>query len=248
VVLATVHRVKGQEWPLVVVHHAEADQYPHRLAEDFEEERRVFHVAITRGAERVVVVVGADPSPFVDDMTTEPSSRPSEQRGRITATPVTPPPRVKSPARSTAFDKSVVLAAPGVVLVDGGQEWVIEAVEDAAAVARHGGVTRRFSFGSSVVTSGRQRGALRAAGESGPGAPSIRAHELLRQARDRLRAGKPAYVVFDDKTLEAIALALPTTLRALGGIPGIGPAKLEQYGDAVLVAVEDAMAAGNEAG
>ncbi|HRE02176.1 MAG TPA: 3'-5' exonuclease, partial [Ilumatobacteraceae bacterium] len=48
VVLATVHRVKGQEWPTVVLHHAEVDQYPHRLAEDLEEERRVFHVAITR--------------------------------------------------------------------------------------------------------------------------------------------------------------------------------------------------------
>ena len=50
VTLATVHRVKGQEWPVVVVHHAEADQFPHRLAEDVEEERRVFHVAITRAS------------------------------------------------------------------------------------------------------------------------------------------------------------------------------------------------------
>ncbi len=49
VTLATVHRVKGKEWPVVVVHHAAADQFPHRLATDVEEERRVFHVAITRG-------------------------------------------------------------------------------------------------------------------------------------------------------------------------------------------------------
>ncbi|MCU1396538.1 MAG: putative ATP-dependent helicase [Ilumatobacteraceae bacterium] len=246
VVLATVHRVKGQEWPLVVVHHAEADQYPHRLAEDFEEERRVFHVAITRGSERVVVVVGDDPSPFVTDMVTEPvagaTTRPGESQRRAD-----PPPAKsaraagqKAPARPTAFDKAVVLAAPGLVIVDGGQEWTIEAVEELAAVARHGGVTRRFSFGSAVVTAGRQRGPLRAAAEGGPSAASIRAHDLLRQARERLRAGKPAYVVFDDKTLEAIATALPTTQRALGGISGIGPAKLEQYGDAILLAVEDA--------
>jgi DNA helicase-2/ATP-dependent DNA helicase PcrA len=32
VTLATVHRVKGQEWPFVVVHHAEADQFPHSNA------------------------------------------------------------------------------------------------------------------------------------------------------------------------------------------------------------------------
>ena len=46
VVLATVHRVKGLEWPMVVVHHADADQFPHRLADDGEEERRLFHVAL----------------------------------------------------------------------------------------------------------------------------------------------------------------------------------------------------------
>jgi hypothetical protein len=34
---------------------------------------------------------------------------------------------------------------------------------------------------------------------------------------------------------------LPTTLNALHGIVGIGPAKLEQYGDAVLLAIEDAL-------
>ena len=241
VVLATVHRVKGQEWPVVVVHHAEADQYPHRLAEDLEEERRVFHVAITRGSAEVVVVVGADPSPFVDDMAHEPAARTSPARA-VPGRPAPVSPAVKAPAaRSTVFDKGTVLAAPGLVLVDGGQEWTIESVEDGAAVARHERVTRRFAFGSAVVTAGRQRGALRPSADS-PAPASIRAHDLLRQTRDRLRAGKPAYVVFDDKTLEAIALALPGTTAALARIAGIGPAKLEQYGDAIVVTVEDALA------
>ena len=66
VTLATVHRVKGKEWPVVVVHHADADQFPHRLATDVEEERRVFHVAITRGRSRVHVVPGEHPSPFIE--------------------------------------------------------------------------------------------------------------------------------------------------------------------------------------
>ena len=66
VTLATVHRVKGKEWPVVIVHHAEADQFPHRLATDVEEERRVFHVAITRGRTRVHVVPSTRPSPFID--------------------------------------------------------------------------------------------------------------------------------------------------------------------------------------
>jgi ATP-dependent DNA helicase RecQ len=44
----------------------------------------------------------------------------------------------------------------------------------------------------------------------------------------------PAYVVFHDATLEAIAAARPRTLDDLGGISGIGARKLERYGAALL--------------
>ena len=44
----------------------------------------------------------------------------------------------------------------------------------------------------------------------------------------------PAYVVMNDKTLLAIATARPTTERDLIMIPGIGPAKLDAYGDEIL--------------
>ncbi|HEY0485742.1 MAG TPA: ATP-dependent DNA helicase UvrD2 [Mycobacteriales bacterium] len=50
-------------------------------------------------------------------------------------------------------------------------------------------------------------------------------------------AGVPAYVVFTDATLTAIAEDKPTTVDALGQIPGVGPRKLTQYGDAVLALV-----------
>ena len=76
ITLATVHKVKGQEWPHVVVHHADAPQLPHRLAEDVEEERRVFHVAITRAIESVTIVAGTPPSPFLAELTTEPAASP----------------------------------------------------------------------------------------------------------------------------------------------------------------------------
>jgi DNA helicase-2/ATP-dependent DNA helicase PcrA len=72
VTLATVHRVKGQEWPFVIVHHADADQFPHRLAEDIEEERRLFHVAITRASRDVLVVPAEKPSPFISECSSEP--------------------------------------------------------------------------------------------------------------------------------------------------------------------------------
>src|ERR1700689_3458325 len=63
--------------------------------------------------------------------------------------------------------------------------------------------------------------------------------ELLLQLKDwRLRTAKemnvPAYVVFTDNTLIAIAELLPTDDTALVAIPGIGARKLEQFGPDVL--------------
>jgi superfamily II DNA helicase RecQ len=60
----------------------------------------------------------------------------------------------------------------------------------------------------------------------------------LRDLRNELRDGKPAYVVFDNKTLAAIARQAPTTLRDLGRISGVGPAKLERYGDAITALMQ----------
>ncbi|MCW2844189.1 MAG: ATP-dependent helicase RecQ [Nocardioides sp.] len=47
-------------------------------------------------------------------------------------------------------------------------------------------------------------------------------------------AGLPAYVIFHDATLRQIASVRPTTSDELSGISGLGAAKLEKYGDAVL--------------
>jgi DNA helicase II / ATP-dependent DNA helicase PcrA len=63
--------------------------------------------------------------------------------------------------------------------------------------------------------------------------------ELLGQLKDwRLRVSKelkvPAYVVFTDNTLIAIAESLPGDEAALVAIPGIGARKLEQFGPDVL--------------
>lgn len=87
--LSTIHRVKGREWPHVIVHDATAGLMPHRLAADREEERRVFHVAVTRGSERVLVTAGEPPSPFIAQLRTprdpgadpEPELRPARATG-----------------------------------------------------------------------------------------------------------------------------------------------------------------------
>ena len=56
--------------------------------------------------------------------------------------------------------------------------------------------------------------------------------------RDRARAdGVPAYVVAWDSMLLAIAEARPASVTALARVKGMGPAKLERYGDEILAIV-----------
>lgn len=171
VTLSTVHRVKGQEWPHVVVHLADAEQYPHRLAEDVEEERRLFHVAITRASVHATIVTGPSPSPFVAELTTEPSTDPAE---RNVVSSHRPEPATQRTASASKSDPVADLDGPG-------QE--------------------RFA--------------------------------ALKELRNQLRDGKPAYVVFDNKTLVSIARMAPTKKSDLAKVSGVGPAKLDKYGDAV---------------
>jgi hypothetical protein len=50
----------------------------------------------------------------------------------------------------------------------------------------------------------------------------------------------PAYLVFHDRTLDAIAAAAPGSTFELAEVPGVGPAKLDRYGDEVLALVASA--------
>jgi DNA helicase-2/ATP-dependent DNA helicase PcrA len=80
-----------------------------------------------------------------------------------------------------------------------------------------------------------------------PGAPMAEAGavddrllEALRLWR-RQRAsddGVPAYVVFHDTTLAEIAEARPRSLPALRRVRGMGPTKLERYGEEILAVIE----------
>ena len=50
----------------------------------------------------------------------------------------------------------------------------------------------------------------------------------------------PAYIVFHNSVLAAIADARPRSLQELARVPGVGPAKLDRYGDEVLSVVGQA--------
>ncbi len=51
--------------------------------------------------------------------------------------------------------------------------------------------------------------------------------------------GVPAYVIFHDATLIEMARVRPASLDQLAAIGGVGPRKLEQYGDAVISVLAD---------
>jgi DNA helicase-2/ATP-dependent DNA helicase PcrA len=165
--LSTVHKVKGREWPRVIVFGASSGLFPHRLADDVEEERRVFHVAFTRVRDRAVVLAdAAAPSPFLDELAG-----------------VAPAPAAVAPSRRPVAERSANRAS---------------------------------------------------AADAAPGFEALRAWRTEQARRERM----PPYVVMSDAHLRAIAERRPRSLVELSRCPGIGPVKLERYGDDILRVLE----------
>jgi DNA helicase-2/ATP-dependent DNA helicase PcrA len=71
------------------------------------------------------------------------------------------------------------------------------------------------------------------AADAPPGFDALREWRLERAKADEV----PAYVVFHNATLAEIAERKPRTLAELASVPGVGPAKLERYGEDVLAAL-----------
>ncbi len=67
--------------------------------------------------------------------------------------------------------------------------------------------------------------------------------EALRELRRELcqETGHSAFVIFPNATLEALALACPRSLDELRGLPGMGPKRIEHYGERIVEAVRAAM-------
>ncbi len=116
--------------------------------------------------------------------------------------------------------------------------------------------TLQLTEGSRAVLKGEQQvllresvsspNAARGRRSSGRATPNAAALDLDDDAQTRFAALKawraevarehnlPAYVIFHDATLAAIAALAPTTLDELQGVSGIGAKKLEAYGAEVL--------------
>jgi DNA helicase-2/ATP-dependent DNA helicase PcrA len=194
VVLSTVHRVKGQEWPFVVLHDVSEGLLPHRLASDVEEERRVFHVGLTRAINTSWVVAGSRPSRFVDEL------------GRMC------PPGYQPQQSVTPVRESSQRAVSGPA--GRGGHGPMPNTDVAARLAA-------FAQGTQLAV---------------PDATTERIKQALRSWRTQqaTKSGKPPYIYLYDRTIEQMAQQAPETMAQLARIDGIGPAKLESYGEQLL--------------
>ena len=115
-----------------------------------------------------------------------------------------------------------------------------DSVASANARSKSGPVRRKAAAPASCRVCGSMlaTGAERKVGRCNQCPPSYeeQTFDALRQWRkdEAKSADVPAYVVFTDATLTAIAEAKPSSLEELASLAGIGPSKLERYGEAVL--------------
>jgi ATP-dependent DNA helicase RecQ len=113
---------------------------------------------------------------------------------------------------------------------------------------------RALSLRAEPATATRRRRAAGASSGAGDDAKrvDVAAADLAPDAAARFaalrdwRAGEsraqnvPAYVIFHDRTLRAIAVDPPRDIDALAALPGVGAAKLARYGDALLALLSEA--------
>lgn len=111
----------------------------------------------------------------------------------------------------------------------------LEMLVEEAKMERRGTRSQGFAFGRETGT-----------GRSSYPQPSIRTpstalFEELRALRKQLadEEGKPAYIIFNDRTLHELAEERPLSLDEMRGITGIGPTKLARYGEAFLEVIHE---------
>jgi DNA helicase-2/ATP-dependent DNA helicase PcrA len=178
--LSTIHRIKGKEWGHVVIFGASAGLFPHRLSDDIEGERRVFHVALTRaGTQTILLADRGAPSTFLAELDGTAPHAPPRMPGSHRPIPASRAERRRGPAAISGPEP----------------------------------------------------------GSGGPGEVALRAWRSSVARKD----GVPAYVVLNDKELVGIAERRPSTLRELGQCRGMGPIRLERWGDEILGVLEAAV-------
>ncbi|MER5841511.1 ATP-dependent DNA helicase UvrD2 [Streptomyces prasinus] len=218
VTLASLHSAKGLEWDVVFLVGVAEGMMPITYAktdEQIEEERRLLYVGVTRARERLHVSwslarspggrANRRPSRFLDGL------RSGSQAGRAAA--------------------AGGGAAGGVERGVSGRATAVSAAP--APRRRQRGPARCRVCGRTLTDAGEMK-LMRC--EDCPSDMDEGVYERLHDWRSEQarRSGQPAFCVFTDKTLMAIAETVPEDPPGLARIPGVGKRKLDRYGADVL--------------
>ncbi|MCX5258469.1 ATP-dependent DNA helicase UvrD2 [Streptomyces canus] len=212
VTLASLHSAKGLEWDAVFLVGVAEGMMPISYAktdEQIEEERRLLYVGVTRARERLHVSWSLSRSPGG-----RPNRRPSRFLDGLR-------PGSTATAGRTAGGGS------------GGVERGFTSPVGAAPRRTQRTPARCRVCGRTLTDAGEMK-LMRC--EDCPSDMDEGLYERLREWRavQAQRSGQPAFCVFTDKTLMAIAEAVPDDERELARIPGVGMRKLSRYGADVL--------------
>lgn len=222
VTLASLHAAKGLEWPVVFIAGCSEGLLPIHYAqseEQVQQERRLAYVGITRARDAL-------------HLSWARARQPGGRAGRTLSRFLQQiSPSHGRRASSDASSGRVVYGSSSA-----GSRRAAGAVRDGAARGRRGPARCRICGKGLVTAPERTAGRCRTCPASIDEAlvERIKAWRL-EQARE---LGVPAYVICTDATLLAVAELRPSTPEQLLEIPGIGPAKLERHGAALLALVQ----------
>ena len=129
----------------------------------------------------------------------------------------------------------------GLALDYAGHSGTVVDLSESEAVLQVGGARLTVAFGSEVRVQGTTVVLTRTGRERGASTSSAEPYEsALREWRSGAakRASVPAYVVLNDSELAGIATRRPRTLAELARCKGIGPNRLDRWGDEMLAALD----------
>ncbi|MEU0107044.1 ATP-dependent DNA helicase UvrD2 [Streptomyces sp. NPDC006251] len=212
VTLASLHSAKGLEWDVVFLVGVAEGMMPITYAktdEQIEEERRLLYVGVTRARERLHVSWALSRSPGG-----RPSRRPSRFLDGL------------RPGSTATVGRAGAGAA-------GGIERGTPGIRGSAPRRVQRTPARCRVCGRTLTDAGEMK-LMRC--DDCPSDMNEGLYERLREWRaDQARSsGQPAFCVFTDRTLMAIAETAPDDEHELARIPGVGMRKLTRYGADVL--------------
>lgn len=212
VTLASIHSAKGLEWPVVFLVGCSEGLLPLSYADSedgVDEERRLAYVGISRAARILEVSWGRSRAP---------GGKATRTLSRFFA-------HLPRDLVSATTDSGLVVAGS---LVRGSSRVTHPR-------KRTGPKPCRVCGKGLVTASERTIGRCQRC----PGEPNEIIFDTLRTWRKEksLKKGVPAYIVFTDATLSAMAELVPGDLDELAAIPGVGPAKLTEFGAELLAII-----------